>query len=419
MRLFYNIGIRIYGLGVRAAALMGHEKARQMCAGWQRLFEKIPTERVGQGKTAWFHASSLGEFEQARPILERFKAEHPDYKICLTFFSPSGYEVRKNYSEADYICYLPLDTPRNAREFVRLINPTIAFFVKYDHWFNYLNELKKKDVPTYLFSAIFRPKQYFFKWYGGWFCKQLNIYRHIFVQNEESKSLLHNHGISRVTIAGDTRFDRVNDIAQNVKSFPIVEQFLGTKKDRKVLLAGSSWEDDEKHIKAYFDQHKSELRVILAPHMIHAEHIESIVNLFGEENCVRYSQLKEGQGNHAESDVLIIDNIGILSSLYQYADVAYIGGGFGKGIHNILEAITYGKPVVFGPNYQKFQEAKDTIERQGGCWYESQDQLNSILNNWFGNEENYRPAAHQSRQYVEENLGATDKIFQEISLSLK
>lgn len=419
MRLLYNIGISIYGLGVGTAAVCGHEKAGQMCAGWKHQMEKIPTERLGKGKTAWFHASSLGEFEQARPILERFKKEHPDYTICLTFFSPSGYEVRKNYAEADYICYLPLDTPGNARRFVDKINPCVAFFVKYDHWFNYLNELHKREVPTFLFSAIFRPGQYFFKWYGGWFAKQLGIYRHIFVQNEQSQRLLASKGIENVTLGGDTRFDRVNDIARGVKQFEIVEQFVNSQADAKVLLAGSSWEEDERHLKAFEDRYEGPLKLVIAPHMIHKEHIEYIETLFGKERCARYSQLKDGAERLAERPVLIIDNIGILSSLYQYADVAYIGGGFGKGIHNILEALTYGKPVVFGPNYQKFQEAKDIIARGGGQSYSTQEELNTLLDKWLKEEDTHKKASHESRKYVEANLGATDKIFEMIDKTVK
>ncbi|MCQ2298854.1 MAG: 3-deoxy-D-manno-octulosonic acid transferase [Bacteroidales bacterium] len=413
MRLLYSFAIRLYQLGVYAASPW-NEKAKQMTAGWQRLFEKIPTERIGQGKTAWFHAASLGEFEQARPVLERFKKEHPDYQICVTFFSPSGYEIRKNYAEADYICYLPMDTRRNAREFVKLINPTIAFFVKYDFWFNYLNELKKRNVPTFIFSAIFRPNQYFFKWYGGWFRKQLNCYSHLFVQNKESMNLLTNAGINQCSLAGDTRFDRVNSIAQNAKQFPEIESFIDGK---PVLMAGSSWGPDENHIKYCIDRYKGELKLILAPHMIGEEHLQIIENLFGKENCVRFTQMN-GQ-SHKEKKVLIIDTMGMLSHMYQYAKVAYIGGAFGHGLHNTLEALTFGKPVCFGPKHQKFQEAKDILALGGGFTYTNPEKLLEQLRTWFDNEEAYKQASQVCLNYVKSNLGATDIILKQATQSIR
>ena len=355
MRLLYSFGIRLYQIGVYVASLW-NPKAKQMVHGWQRFFEKIPTERIEQGRTAWFHASSLGEFEQARPVLERFKKMHPDYTICLTFFSPSGYEVRKDYKEADFVCYLPMDTCHNAREFVRLINPTVAFFVKYDFWFNYLHELEKHKVPTYIFSAIFRQDQYFFKSYGRWFRNQLGCFTHIFVQNRESEELLHHfRGVTHCSVAGDTRFDRVHEIAQTAKQFPEIETFVDNK---PVLMVGSSWEPDEVHIKRFVDTYKGDFKLILAPHVISESHLESIEKLFGKDKCVRYTEI--ATPNLQDRQVLIINNFGMLSSLYQYARVAIIGGGFGQGIHNILEALTFGKPVVFGPNYGKFQEAAIT-----------------------------------------------------------
>lgn len=405
MRLLYTIGIRFYTLGVRVASLW-NPKARQMCQGWQRLFEKIPDQRIGEGKTAWFHASSLGEFEQARPVLEQFKREHPDYRICLTFFSPSGYEVRKNYAEADIICYLPMDTPRNAREFVRLINPTIAFFVKYDFWFNYLSELKKRQVSTYIFSAIFRPGQYFFRWYGGWFRKQLNCYTHLFVQNDESLNLLRKYGINHCSLAGDTRFDRVADIAKTAKRFPEIEAFIDGK---PVLMAGSSWVPDENYLKYCVERYKGDIKVVLAPHVISEDHLEIIEALFGKENCVRYTRM-QGE-SHKDKKVLIVDTIGMLSSLYQYARVAYIGGAFGHGLHNTLEALTFGKPVCFGPKYTKFQEAKDILEQGGGYTYTDPELLLQQLRLWFDNEEAYNKASQVCLDYVKANLGSTQKIL--------
>ncbi len=404
MRTLYTAGIYLYTLGVRIASIW-NAKAKQMCAGWKQLPDSIP--QLSQGPTAWFHAASLGEFEQARPVLESFRVLHPDYKICVSFFSPSGFEIRKNYANADYICYLPMDTRRNARTFVQRINPTVAFFVKYDFWFNYLNELHKRQVPTYIFSAIFRPSQYFFKWYGGWFRKQLGHYTHLFVQNDESLQLLRNHGISQCSVAGDTRFDRVNDIAQASKRFPEIESFIG---DCPVLMAGSSWEPDEANIKYFLDNYPRELKLIVAPHVISDSHINAIEHLFGAERCIRYSQLKADTTPNKHK-ILIIDNMGMLSSLYRYATVAYIGGGFGRGIHNILEAITFGKPVCFGPNHLKFQEAKDIIARKGGFAYHTAQELNIILTRLFVDKETYHHASQVCTDYLSGNLGATQQIL--------
>lgn len=403
MRFFYSIGIAIYTLGVRIASCW-LEKAKQMVDGWKHtrsVMEQWPIE----GPTAWFHASSMGEFEQARPVLERYKTLHPDHKILVTFFSPSGYEVRKNYPHADLILYLPMDSMRNASRWVKTVRPVKVFFVKYDFWFNYLHYLNSAQVPTYIFSAIFRKDQYFFKPYGRWFARQLDNYSHMFVQNQESIDLLHSVGIDHCSMAGDTRFDQVNSIASQSKRFPEIEHFVG---DRKVLMAGSSWEPDEVNIKHFIDTYSSRICLILAPHVISAQHLDAIEQLFGKERCTRYSRLGEKDGG---SEVLIIDNIGMLSSLYRYATVAYIGGGFGRGIHNTLEALTFGKPVCFGPNYHKFQEAHDIIARGGGFSYQTASELTDRLSVWFDNEALYKEASSQSRAYVESNLGSADTIL--------
>lgn len=414
MRILYSLGISAYALGVRIAAVK-NVKAKQMVAGWRRTFGRLAVAPVGKDKTAWFHASSLGEFEQARPVLEQFKREHPDFKICVTFFSPSGYEVRKDYPEADFVCYLPMDTPKNAKHFVNLLRPTVAFFVKYDYWFNYLEQLYLRSVPTYIFSSIFRPSQYFFKPYGKWYLQHLDrCFTHMFVQNEESRQLLERHGIKHVSIAGDTRFDRVQAIAQDARSFAEVEAFLAKHAGRKVLLAGSSWEPDEANLKRYFDAKGQQLTMILAPHVIAESHIASIENLFGKANCIRYSQLGK---QDTDAKVLIIDNIGLLSSLYRYADVAYIGGGFGRGIHNTLEAIAFGKPVVFGPNYHKFQEAKDIIALGGGFAYSEYPALEQSLNHLLDNEVAYSKASEACAKYLADNLGSARKILDEVNKS--
>lgn len=424
MRLLYSIAIGFYAIGVRIAALF-NAKARLLSTGWKGWRNTIPFDRL-EGRVAWFHASSLGEFEQARPVIEAFRKQYPDYKICLTFFSPSGYEIRKNYTGADLVCYLPPDTMRNARLFTRLIHPDIAFFVKYDFWFNYLKALKKRGTPTFIFSAIFRPSQYFFHWYGHWFANQLHIYRHIFVQNEESAHLLENIGIDNISVAGDTRYDRVTDIAKSAKPIPTIERFLSHSNTQtfkhssiKTLVAGSSWEPDERNIKSFLDSYDKPLRLILAPHVIDESHLEAIEKLFGKERCVRFSSLdKSPDGTSADSNILIIDNIGMLSSIYQYATVAYIGGGFGKGIHNILEATAYHIPVCFGPNYQKFKEARDMIAAGAARSYNSADELSDILSRWLDSKEAYQEASSQCQSAMAKEGGSTVAIMNLIKASL-
>lgn len=407
MRYFYTFGILCYGLGIRLASLF-NEKAKLWVKGRNNIFKAIETALADNySPLAWFHSSSLGEFEQCRPIIDSFKEQYSDYKIFVTFFSPSGYEIRKNYSKADYVFYLPLDTIGNAKRFIQIVNPQKAFFVKYDFWFNYLHVLSKKNVPTILFSSIFRPNQYFFKWYGRWFCSQLRAFTHLFVQNKESEKLLKSNGIMSCSVAGDTRFDQVKRIAATVKQFPDVERFVG---DSKVLLAGSTWEPDEYLLKTFIDDPcNKDIKMILAPHEIHASHIESIQKLFGT-RCVKYSEMSTKQ-NLENCDVLIIDNIGMLSSLYQYAYVAYIGGGFGKGIHNILEALAFAKPVCFGPNYKKFQEAKDVIKLRAGVSISDEQELSVTLSQWFRLDNVYHKASEVCRQYVDDNTGTSDKIM--------
>ncbi len=409
MRILYSLGIRCYSAGVHVASLF-NPKAKQMVAGWRRTFGRLSVAPVGKGRTAWFHASSLGEFEQARPVLEEFRRRHPDYKVCVTFFSPSGFEVRKDYPQADFVCYLPMDTRANAIRFVNLLRPTVAFFAKYDFWFNYLEQLRQRNVPTYIFSAIFRPNQYFFKWYGKWFLKQVGgCFTHLFVQNEESMGLLQTHGIRQVSIAGDTRFDRVHAIAQEANCNEKVEHFLKNHEGDAVLLAGSSWEPDEEYLIRYLQHRKEGLVLIMAPHVIGKSHLEWIKkSLPDDEPCTIYTQMGEAD---PRSRVLIIDNMGMLSSLYRYAHVAYIGGGFGAGIHNILEAVTFGKPVVFGPNYRKFKEACDMTNQQGGYSFDRYEQLEATLDKLFDNEEAYQQASQQCTQYMQNNLGATGRIL--------
>ena len=415
MRLIYTIGIWFYTLGIRVVALFGHEKARLMVNGWKRWPEEV-AKLSHERPTVWFHAASLGEFEQARPVLEEYRRRHPDHQVLVTFFSPSGYEVRKNYAQADAICYFPMDTPRNVRRFIVAVNPDIVFFVKYEFWYNYLKALKGWGAKTYIFSTIFRPGQYFFKWYGGWFRQQLKKdFAHLFVQNEESLRLLQSHGIGQCSLAGDTRFDRVHQIAEAAESNEVAETFLEGYEGR-VLVAGSTWPPDEQ-VLAHVRETNGDWfpgRIILAPHVISEEHLQSIEKLFPD--STRYSRISSPASNSSKSSkVLIIDNIGLLSKLYRYADVAYIGGGFGVGIHNILEAVTFGKPVFFGPNYQKFQEAHDIIARGGGWSLRGEyDMEEGDFMHLMTHPEAMEKASQKCLEYMQQNLGSTEKILSTI-----
>ena len=374
----YNIIIYMYLLGVAIYSRF-NEKVRKMWRGEREAFRILREKVDPQAKYVWFHAASLGEFEQGRPLMEQLRREHPEYKILLTFFSPSGYEVRNNYDGADIITYLPLDTITNARRFLRAVRPVMAYFIKYEFWYNYLHILKHRGVPVYSVSSIFRPDQVFFKWYGRQYGKVLNCFTHFFVQNEVSKTLLAKIGITDVTIVGDTRFDRVLQIKEAAKQLPIVEEFVkesgvwsqesvGHSKPR-VFVAGSSWSPDEEIFIKYFNQHP-EWKLIIAPHVIGEDHLRQIEKLLEGRKVVRYTRLSGNSGESGEvvdADVLIIDCFGLLSSIYRYGDVAYVGGGFGVGIHNLLEAAVWSVPVFFGPNNQKFQEAqglKQTLRLQ-------------------------------------------------------
>ena len=399
--LIYDITLFFLSISIRIAALFGNAKAKLWIEGRKNIFQKVKNKiselNTPNSKLIWFHCASLGEFEQGRPLIESIKALSlgrgvgGEAKIILTFFSPSGYEIRKNYEHANAVFYLPLDTKENAKKFIELIQPSMVFFIKYEFWYHYFMELHKRKIPVYVVSAIFRPDQLFFKWYGGLFRKLLKTVKHFFVQNENSKSLLNSLGINNVTVSGDTRFDRVFDTCQNVKSFPLIEKF---KDNKKVLIAGSTWEQDEKLLVELATLSPSplsqgrgvggEVKLIIAPHEIHESHIQSIIQQLKNLTIVRYSQANEE--NVKGADVLVIDNIGMLSSLYQYGNIAYIGGGFSKGIHNILEAATFGMPVIFGPNYEKFQEAKELIRLGGAFSIDSYEALEKTINFLLGDE---------------------------------
>lgn len=409
MVLFYNLSIRLYVLLIRIAAFF-NPKAKQWLVGRKNVFTKLQEAIHGEEDIIWFHSASLGEFEQGRPVIESFKEKYPKSKILLTFFSPSGYEVRKNYEGADYIFYLPPDFARNAKRFMDIVNPKMAFFIKYEFWHHYLKELKRRNVPTYIFSTIFRPDQLFFKGYGGFHRRMLSAFTHLFVQNQESVDLLKGIGLSNVTLTGDTRFDRVYTIASRSKTLPKVESFAQGK---EVLIAGSTWPKDEENIIKYLNETKSSYKYIIAAHEVDEDHINNITSKI-QKSWVRYTKATKEEIDAAE--VLVIDCIGVLSSLYRYGTVSYIGGGFGRGIHNTLEAATFGLPVIFGPNYHKFQEAKDLIEIGASKSYENYSELKNLLDIFYENSEKRNYSGLQSKNYVDRMRGASDKILSEIQV---
>ncbi|MDQ2179681.1 3-deoxy-D-manno-octulosonic acid transferase [Marinifilum sp. D714] len=407
MVFFYNLSIRLYVLLIRIAAFF-NPKAKQWVVGRKNVFTKLQKAIHGEEDIIWFHSASLGEFEQGRPVIESFKEKYPNSKILLTFFSPSGYEVRKNYEGADYIFYLPPDFARNAKRFMDIVNPKMAFFIKYEFWHHYLKELKRRNVPTYIFSTIFRPDQLFFKGYGGFHRRMLSAFTHLFVQNQESVDLLNGIGLSNVTLTGDTRFDRVYTIATRSKTLPKVEGFAQGK---EVLIAGSTWPKDEENIIKYLNETKNSYKYIIAAHEVDEDHINNITSKI-QKTWVRYTKATKEEIDTAE--VLVIDCIGVLSSLYRYGTVSYIGGGFGRGIHNTLEAATFGLPVIFGPNYHKFQEAKDLIEIGASKSYENYSELKNLLDIFYENSEKRNCSGLQSKNYVDRMRGASDKILSEI-----
>ncbi|MEG2514937.1 MAG: glycosyltransferase N-terminal domain-containing protein, partial [Bacteroidaceae bacterium] len=371
-------------------------------------FELIRQQMVSDARYIWVHAASLGEFEQGRPLMENIKKQYPNYKILLTFFSPSGYEVRKNYQGADIVCYLPFDTSRNAKKFLDIIHPCMAFFIKYEFWQNYINELHKRRIPIYSVSSIFRKEQIFFKWYGSSYRNVLKNIDQLFVQNETSRRFLSKIGVNAVTVVGDTRFDRVLEIREQAKDLPLVEQFKGVS---MTLVAGSSWPPDEDLFIEYFNSHPK-IKLILAPHVIDENHLVDIIRKL-KRPYVRYT--KATPENVAKADCLIIDCFGLLSSIYRYGEIAYVGGGFGTGIHNILEAAVYGLPVIFGSKYHKFKEAKELLENKGAFKVESFEDLRSLLDKMAMNKEYLKEMGDNAGNYVKSNLGATDLIISKIN----
>lgn len=438
----YNIAIYIYLIGVAIGSLF-NKKIKKMWRGEREAVDLLKEKVDPTAKYVWFHAASLGEFEQGRPLIEQLKATHPEYKILLTFFSPSGYEVRKNYEGADIVCYLPLDTIRNARRFLRAVHPVMAFFIKYEFWYNYLHILRHRGVPVYSVSSIFRPGQVFFKWYGRNYAKVLHCITHFFVQNEVSLQLLKGIGIDEATVVGDTRFDRVLQIKEQAKKLPIVEAFKGINgkgdackedlsedackgalsedackanlsengcKGCKVFVAGSSWQPDEDIFIRFFNDHP-DWKLIIAPHVIGEDHLAYILDKL-QMKAVRYTQATEQSA--AEARCLIIDCFGLLSTIYRYGEIAYVGGGFGVGIHNVPEAAVWGVPVLFGPNNKRFQEAQDLLACKGSFEVTDYDSFNTIISRLISDDKFRHQCGEASANYVKSRSGATDIIMKSV-----
>ena len=447
----YNIAIYIYLIGVAIGSLF-NKKIKKMWRGEREAVDLLKEKVDPTAKYVWFHAASLGEFEQGRPLIEQLRATHPEYKILLTFFSPSGYEVRKNYEGADIVCYLPLDTIRNARRFLRAVHPVMAFFIKYEFWYNYLHILRHRGVPVYSVSSIFRPGQVFFKWYGRNYAKVLHCITHFFVQNEVSLQLLKGIGIDEATVVGDTRFDRVLQIKEQAKELPIVEAFKGINgkgeackedlaedackedlaedackgalsedackgdlsengcKGCKVFVAGSSWQPDEDIFIRFFNDHP-DWKLIIAPHVIGEDHLAYILDKL-QMKAVRYTQATEQSA--AEARCLIIDCFGLLSTIYRYGEIAYVGGGFGVGIHNVTEAAVWGVPVLFGPNNKRFQEAQDLLACKGSFEVTDYDSFNTIISRLISDDKFRHQCGEASANYVKSRSGATDIIMKSV-----
>ncbi len=407
MNLIYHVGLYLFNFLLLVASPF-NKRAKLWIRGRRGIYGQIADKLQENERRIWIHAASLGEFEQGRPIIEEIKRQSPHFKIVLTFFSPSGYEIRKDYQHVDYVFYLPLDTSSNAKKFINLVKPEFVIFIKYEFWHNFLKTLKNQKIPTFLASAIFRKDQAFFQWYGKWYKKILDSFNWFFVQNEESKILLEKIGFQNITISGDTRFDRVFEIAQQVKSFPIIEEFA---KNNFVIILGSSWKADEEILFDYINNESNNIKFIIAPHEIQESNILRIIKNISKKT-IRYSKADEAIA--IDYEVLIVDNIGMLSSIYQYGTVAYIGGGFGSGIHNILEPATFGLPVLFGPDYHKFQEAIDLIEQGGAFEVNSKKMATEKLDKLFIDKKYCTAAGIICKKYVEDNKGATQIILNHV-----
>ncbi len=403
--LFYSLGIFLYGVAILLAAPF-NAKARLLSKGRRRVWSQLQ-QYINNTPCIWVHAASLGEFEQGRPLIEAIRSRYPDRKIVLTFFSPSGYEVRKNYALADLVCYLPADSFLRARWFINMLNPEMVFFVKYEFWYFYLMELKRKKIPVYGVSMIFRPEQMFFKWYGGWFRRMLDSFTHFYLQDQVSADLLKDNGYTNYTVAGDTRFDRVAKIAASSGEDSVSKRFA---QGARVIVAGSSWEPDDALLTAFMNQAPTDVKLILVPHEIGNDHIRQIE----EQLNIPHFLYKNAPDDLENYRVMVVNTIGLLSSIYKYGQIAYIGGGFGKGIHNTLEAATYGIPVLWGPNYRKFKEARDLIECGAGFVIADASSLNRQLNALLEDETLRRSSGDRAKQYVAGMCGATDQIMSDL-----
>jgi len=408
MAFFYSLFIQFYIFFIKIVSVFS-KKAKLWNEGRKNIFPYLEEKCAGKENIVWFHCASLGEFEQGKPLMEKIKQQEKNITLLLTFFSPSGYEIKKNEPIADIVTYLPADTEKNAKKFIKIVEPQKVFFVKYEFWYNYIQELSKVNIPFYYISAIFRDNQYFFKKYGKWFLKQIEKCSFFFVQNEYSKVLLNKHGISNVTVTGDTRFDRVYAIAQQSYTLDSILEF---KKDKKLLVAGSTWPPDEKLLKELFSKINTHYKLVIASHLVEKNHITQIIKLFGSFSTVCYSE-KETK-NISDYEILIVDSIGILSIIYKYADISYIGGAFKTGLHNILEAAVFEKPIFFGPHYHKFIEAVELVKNGGAFSIKNADEMaHQIL--CFENETHlYKSTCEICKNYVAQNLGATDKIMSKL-----
>ena len=406
MRLLYSLAIRCYSLFIKIAAVFGNNKARLWVKGRRNIWERLSSQDP-DSQWIWMHVASLGEFEQGLPIIEAVRQKYPKYKVLLTFFSPSGYEIKKNFPLADIVAYMPQDTLKNARRLVANFNIKAVFFVKYEFWFNYIKVLKDNDIPLYYISTLLRPDQYFFKPWGIWFRRQLGNVTHFFTQNNETAELLYNIGIDNASIAGDTRFDRVYSIAKQAKRFPEIEAFIG---ERKCIIAGSSWPSDEKLLYHFVNNLPDDYCFIIAPHDISDTHVKQI-----ESQLTSY-QLYTNLDTNRPSKTLIINTIGILSKIYRYARFAYIGGGFYEGIHNTQEAIVFDIPVVFGQKYHNFTEAVELVASEGAFTINNKEELERIFSKLMNDEDFYKKASQTCHTYVSQKVGATEIIMKTIKL---
>lgn len=408
MNLLYSIAIRLYSGAIALAALFGNKKARLWWMGRNKQWSNLKSARKDD-EWIWFHVSSLGEFEQGLPVMESLKNKYPQYKLLLTFFSPSGYEPKKSFALADKVAYMPSDTLHNAKRLIKNFNIKAAFFVKYDFWFNYIKVLKKNEIPLYYISTLLHPDHYFFKFYSSWFRKQLLNVSHFFVQNDETAKLLKSIGIENLTVTGDTRFDRVFEIAKQSKSFPEIEKFIA---GRQCIIAGSSWPSDEKFLIPFSKKMPDNYCLIIAPHDVSDSHIKQIASQL--DNYILYSQLPTA--NNQQPTVLVIDTIGILKQIYKYARFAYVGGGFMSSIHNTQEALVFGCPVVIGPKYHKFVEAVDLVRNGGMFSINDQQDFNDIFDNLMNDERFYNKASGICQDYIQLSIGATDKVMKYMKL---